>query len=190
MDPRPRDTSWGFFGRWLLGTTIGWFVGILLAIGLSYAIVGLFYPEESNLIVGLVLGAAVGLAQVIAVRRLLPLTQRWVWGATVGLGIPFIIGVVVSATWFKGNEVSDMWLVLVAVVGGMLSGLFQAPTLRRHVPRARWWIPASLVSWGAAWLASLAWAEAGVLLGGVVLGTLSGLSLIWILQSAPAHEAA
>jgi len=189
MGPQVRDASWSLFGRWFLGTLIGWFVGILLAIGLSYTVVGLFYAEETNLIVGLVLGAVVGLAQTIAVRRVLPLTQRWVWGAAAGLGIPFIVGVVVSEVWFNVTETSDTWLVLVAVAGGALAGLLQAPALRRHTSRAHWWIPASLVSWGVAWLASVAWAEAGLLLGGVVLGAASGSLLIWMLRSAAAREA-
>jgi len=159
MGLQVRDGSWGLLGRWFLGTLIGWFVGVLLAIGLSYAVVGLFFAEETNLIVGLVLGAVVGLAQLVAVRGVLPLTSRWVWGAAAGLGIPFVVG------------------------------LLQAPALRRHTSRAHWWIPASLVSWGVAWLASVAWAEAGIVLGGAVLGAVSGSLLIWMLRSAADHEA-
>lgn len=189
MGLQVRDGSWGLLGRWFLGTLIGWFVGVLLAIGLSYAVVGLFFAEETNLIVGLVLGAAVGLAQLVAVRGVLPLTSRWVWGAAAGLGIPFVVGVVAAAIWSNVAEASDTWLVLVALAGGALAGLLQAPALRRHTSRAHWWIPASLVSWGVAWLASVAWAEAGLLLGGVVLGAVSGSLLIWVLRSATAHEA-
>jgi len=188
MVPQVRDASWGLLGRWLLGTLIGWFVGILFAIGLSYAVVGLFFAEETNLIVGLVLGAAVGLAQLVAVRGVLLLTGRWVWGAAAGLGVPFIVGVVVSGVWFNVTETSDTWLVLVALAGGALAGLLQAPVLKHHTSRALWWIPASSVSWGVAWLASVAWAEAGLLLGGVVLGAVSGSLLIWMLRSAAAHE--
>lgn len=190
MVTQVRYGSWGLFGRWFLGTLIGWFVGILLAIGLSYAVVGLFYAEETNLIVGLVLGTVVGLAQLVAVRGALPLTSRWVWGAAAGLGIPFVVGVVVSGVWFNVTETSDTWLVLVALAGGALAGLLQVPVLRRSTSRARalWWIPASLVSWGVAWLASVAWAEAGIVLGGAILGAVSGSLLIWVLRSATTHE--
>ncbi len=188
MGQQVRDGRWGLFGRWFLGTLIGWFVGALLAIGLSYAVVGLFFAEETNLIVGLVLGAVVGLAQLVAVRGVLPLTSRWVWGAATGLGIPFVVGVVVSGVWFNATETSDTWLVLVALAGGALAGLLQAPVLRRRTSRALWWISASSVSWAVAWLASVAWAEAGLLLGGVVLGAVSGSLLIWLLRPAAAHE--
>jgi len=188
MEQQVRDGRWGLFGRWFLGTLIGWLVGALIAIGLSYAVVGLFFADETNLIVGLVMGAIVGLAQLIAVRGALPLTGRWVWGAAAGLGIPFVVGVVVSAVWFNVTEASNTWLVLVGLAGGGLAGLLQAPVLRRRTAHALWWIPASSVSWGVAWLASVAWAEAGLLLGGAVLGAVSGSLLIWMLRPAAASD--
>ena len=189
MGPQGREGSWGLFGRWFLGTLIGWFVGVLLAIGLSYVVAALFGAEETNLIVGLVLGAVVGLAQLVAVRGVLPLTSRWVWGAAVGLGVPFVVAVVASAIWSAVAEASDTWLILVALAGGALAGSLQAPVLRDSTGRALWWIPASLVSWGVAWLASVAWTEAALVLGGAVLGAVSGALLIWVLRPTAAHEA-
>ena len=38
------------------------------------------YPKETNLILGLCFGAAVGLSQKIAVRRQITLAYGWVWG--------------------------------------------------------------------------------------------------------------
>ena len=184
-----RKDDWNLLGRWFLATFLGWFIGIILAIVLSYAIVNLFYPEETNLIVGLVLGAVVGGAQVIAVRRTLYLTRRWILGAAVGMGIPFIIGVVVGKILFSGAEASDIGLVPIAIVGGALAGLIQAPMLKRHTARAKWWILASVVSWGAAWLVSTAWGGLGLFTGGLVLGAVSGFLVIWLLKSSPTHEA-
>ena len=189
MDPQGRDGSWSLFGRWFLGTLIGWFVGVLLAIGLSYVVAALFSAEETNLIVGLVLGAVVTFAQLVAVRGVLSLTSRWVWGAAVGLGVPFIVAVVASAIWPSVAGASDTWLILVALAGGALAGSLQAPALRGSTARALWWIPASLVSWGVAWLASVAWTEAALVLGGAVLGAVSGALLIWVLRPTAAHEA-
>ena len=189
MDSQMRKHDWNLLGRWFIATFLGWIIGIILAIVLSYAIVNLFYPEETNLIVGLVLGAVVGGAQVIAVRRALELTRRWISGAALGMGIPFIIAVVIGRAWFGGREASEMWLVPVGIVGGALAGLIQAPVLRRHTGRARWWILASVVSWGAAWLVSTAWGALGLLTGGLVLGAVSGALLVWLLRSSPTHEA-
>jgi hypothetical protein len=84
------------WGRWVVATTLGWVVGVLAAFPLSYFVVNLVYPKETNLIVGLCLGAAVGVSQAIAVRPRITLGRGWVWGATAGLGIPFVLAVVVD----------------------------------------------------------------------------------------------
>ena len=188
---RVRDTGWVLWGRWLLATLIGWFVGLIASIVLLYNTWN-FFPEETNpiaviavVISGLLPGAGVGLAQMITVRQALPLTQRWVWGAAVGMGIPFIVAGGVLGT----VEASGMWIVLVAVAGGALAGLIQAPTLRRHTSRAQWWVSASLVSWGIAFLITVASFQAWILAGGAVLGVVSGALLIWIIRSSPGHEA-
>ena len=185
MVTKVKDSSFGILGRWFIATLIGWVVGIIAAIVLSYAIVGLFFSESSNLIVGLVLGAVVALAQMISVRRILPLTWRWVWGAAVGMGIPFIAAVVIDEIWFDAAEGSDMGLVLVGAVGGALAGLIQARVLKPHTNQAQWWILASLVSWGLAELTSVAFGEVGILVGGIVLGGVSGVLLIWMLRYTP-----
>jgi uncharacterized membrane protein len=182
MDSQAHPTRWKFLGLWVVATFIGWVVGVVIAIVFSYLIVNLFYPKETNLILGLVLGAVVGLTQMLAVRRLVFLTYRWVWGAAVGMGIPFIVAVVIDEIWFSTSEASDLWLVLVAVVGGAFAGVLQAPTLRPHTPSARWWSLASIAAWGLAWLTSAILGEGGFLLGGVILGAVSGSLLIWILK--------
>jgi hypothetical protein len=197
MDAQVRDATWDLWGRWLLATLVGWFVGIIAAIAIMhnvYDIGDLFYRQETDLIVvivGLVPGAGIGLAQMMAVRQVLPLTQRWVWGAVVGMGIPFIVAMILDEVWLGPEPpTSGMWLVPVAMAGGALAGLIQVPTLRRHTSRAQWWVPASLVSWAISWLIIVAWGVgAGILFGGAVLGVVSGALLIWILRSSPGHEA-
>jgi len=188
MDSPVQRISWSFWGRWLLATFLGWVGGIILAIVLSYLIVNIFYPKETNLIVGLVLGAVVGFAQMIAARRIVALTFRWVWGAAVGMGIPLLVAVIIDEIWFSASEASDMMLVLVAVLGGAVAGFLQAPALRRHTPMAQWWVLASVVSWGLAWLISAVIGEAGFMLGGLVFGALSGAFLVWIVNSSSADK--
>ena len=190
MDSQALPTSWSFWGRWVVATCIGWVLGIIMAFALSYQVVNLFYPEETNLIVGPVLGASVAFAQMIAARRLVSLTYRWVWGAAVGLGIPFIVAVLIDEIWLGTSETSEMWLLLVVAAGGALTGVLQARALRPHTPRAQWWILASLMSWGLAWLTSIVVGEAGFRAGGIILGALSGALLIWLLRFLSADDAA
>ncbi|MGD8698203.1 MAG: hypothetical protein PVJ43_02865 [Gemmatimonadales bacterium] len=74
-----------------MATFIGWVVGMLAAIILSYVVLNsLVYAKETNLIVGLCLGAAVALSQKIVVRRRLDLAISRLWGAVIGIGIPFV----------------------------------------------------------------------------------------------------
>lgn len=108
------------------------------------------------------------------------------WSDAVGFGIPFVVAVIIDEMWFSAAEASEGWLLLVAVVGGAIAGLLQARALRPHTPKAKWWIFASLVSWSLAWLTSVVLGEIGFLVGGLVLGAVSGGLLIWLLRSSTA----
>lgn len=176
------DINSGLFWRWAIGTLIGWVLGLIVAIGLTYAIIALIDGEETNLVVGLCMGAVIALAQKLAVRDTLALGARWIWGGAVGLGLAFIAATILAMTVPAVAWASDTWLVLVSVVGALLSGLLQAPALREHTARARMWALASVVSWGAAWGVTAVIPEAGLLLGGLVLGLVGGGMLMWILR--------
>lgn len=189
MDSREQSIGWAFWGLWLLATVIGWVVGIIVAIILSYTIVNLFHPEETNLIVGLCVGAGVGSAQVIAVRRVLSLTWGWVLGAIVGMGVPYTVAVLLTEDWLGAIQVSEIWLIPIVVVAGVLAGVIQVTALTRHTLRARWWIWASVVAWGVTWFISFTLRKPGLLVGVLVHGALSGLFLIWLVRTSPPREA-
>jgi len=90
----PEDKE--FVLEWIGATVIGWFIGIVSAIILSYLVINPIYPKETNLIVGLCIGAAVGLSQKIAARQWITLSKSWIWGAMVGIGFPFIVSVIIE----------------------------------------------------------------------------------------------
>ena len=136
MDTQSRELDWGLWAWWFVATFIGWIVGVIGGFFLTYAVVIPLYHKETNLILGLCVGGAVSLSQKIAVRRRMPLTQSWVWGAMIGLGIPFMIGVFWPAA-----------LAPLMVVGAALCGYLQLPALRPHVSRVYWWVLASTILW-------------------------------------------
>lgn len=171
------DVGWGFWIRWVVATIIGWLVGTFAAIILSYLVVNLVYPKETNLIVGLCVGAAVGLSQKIAVRRWITLAYSWVWGAMVGIGIPFVVIVLLDELRPGAGE---GWWPLLLIAGGALSGLLQVPALRPHTSRVYWWVLASTVSWSLAWFISRVAGITGFLAGGAVLGAVSCGLLLWL----------
>jgi hypothetical protein len=70
-----------------------------MAIVLSYLVLNLVNPKETNLIVGLCMGAVVGFCLLVVARRWIKLARGWVWGAMVGMGIPFVAAVIVDELW-------------------------------------------------------------------------------------------
>lgn len=116
--PTPRP-AWKFVAGWSLATVAGFVVGMLGAIVLSYPVVNLFYPKETNLIVGLCVGAGVGAGQIIAARPWLRLAKSWMWGAAVVMGPPFIATVVLRELgWELDAAPARVSLATVALAGG------------------------------------------------------------------------
>ena len=192
MSSGGRNPGWGLWARWFLATVIGYFVGVVVAIVLSYTIVNLFHPEGTNLIVGLGVGAGIGFAQVIAVRRVLPLNLRWTWGAIVGFGLPFTVDLLLlDEAWFGAVEASVVWLIPIVIVAGAFAGAIQTAALRRHTHRAGWWIWTSVVSWGVPSLIFFSLDDPGqaLLIGVLVSGALSGAFLIWLVRTSPSTDA-
>ena len=190
MDSSGQNIGWRLWARWLLATLIGYVVGAGFAIVLTGTIggiaslLGLFHPRETDLIVGLCVGAAIGLAQVIAVRWVLALNLGWVWGGLVGFGLPFTLDVLLDEGWLGAIEVPLAWLITVGIIAGALAGIIQTAALRRHTPRAGWWTWMSAASFGIASLCffSLDDAGLGLIAGMLVVGVLSGAFLVWLVK--------
>jgi hypothetical protein len=189
MDSRGQIIGRALWGRWLVATVFGWVVGIVVAIVLSYTVVNLFHPEETNLITGLCVGAAIGCAQVVAVRRVLLLQWWWVFGAMVGFGVPYTVFVLFAESWFGAIQVSAMWLIPIVVAVGALAGVIQVGALKRHTLKAHWWTWLSMVTWSLTWLVSFTLRDPALLVGILVHGALSGASLVWLVSTSPSHEA-
>ncbi len=193
MGSQRQKMGWGLVGWWILASVIGFLIGCIPAIVLTYAIVMRFHPEETNLIGGVCIGAAIGLAQVFSARRVLSLKWVWVLGVIVGMGVPWAVGLLLSEAWFGGFQVSRMWLTPIVIVAGALAGLIQVGALTRYTPKAYWWVWLSVMIWGVTWLVTFAftWDEPMFNPFVVVLvhGALSGASLIWLIRTSSSNEA-
>jgi hypothetical protein len=179
------DTGWDLWLRWMIATGIAWIVGMTAAFPLSY-LLNVVYPKTTNVLVGLCLGAAVGVAQKIAAKRWIDLTWSWVWGAVIGVGAPFVVAEIIDVLWpgsggYTGDRMSVWALVICA--GGLIAGSLQMRVLQRFTPKAVWWVPASIVSWGLAWFVMDLAGMMGLAAGGAVLGAVSGGFLLWIFKN-------
>ncbi len=155
--PTGREVWW----RWTLASSIALVIGVPLGLALCWTallmgsyVIGL---EDENLMIligapsfGVFLGAASGIAQQIAMRRILPVAaRRWtvltIAGALVG---SIAVALVVIASFGLGLSDEDGWMLapVCGALGGAMIGLAQRFALPQYFPR-RWWVLASSVSW-------------------------------------------
>lgn len=180
-----------FLLNWITANGIGWLVGSIGAIILSYLVVNIFYHKETNLIVGLCIGASVGYAQWFVLKRKFKISSLWGLVCTVCMGIPFIAEVIMDESghkipYFQGDY-EFLGRLIFGMIVGLVIGLLQMQFLKPYFKKAAWWIAASSVGWGVCFLASsvpMPLAMLGMLSGGVLLGLITGYSIIWMNRSA------
>ena len=179
--------GWRFWGRWVLVTTIGWTVGNILAFIVAHLvapIVSIAIPHETNLVVGVCLGAVVGYAQRRYAPNRITASGRWILSTAIGMGIPFVVVTIAHEIWSG----IPLGVVLILAVGGLFTGLLQLRNVRRHSGGSGWWLLASIAGWGLGWVTMNLGFAVGLLLGGAVLGAVTGGAMVWLLQSPPATD--
>ena len=190
MQSEHEKIGWRFWRTWVLATTIGWPAGIITAFIVAH-VVNLVYPKETNLVFGLCLGAVVGYMQRRFAKNPITASGRWVLSTSIGMGIPFVVGVIAHEIWsgIPGLVPGALpSLVLIVAVGGLITGLMQFRNMRRHSRRSGWWVLASLVGSGLGWLAMDLGFPFGLLIGGVPLGMVTGGAMVWLLHSPLSTE--
>ena len=192
MNPVDLQADRHLFTGWLLATFAGWLLG--LALILAAAFLGdLLGSGGSQFILGAGMGTGVGYMQGRIVKYLSDEAGPWLWASIVGIGAPFFVSDLLAALW----AAFPFSLPLSVAIGGLLAGYLQRRILAPHTPRANWWVPASFAGWIlAAGMAALSGMLTGVLpgawgaiinlglilLGGVVMGAVTGGALVWILK--------
>jgi hypothetical protein len=190
---------------WVIGFPLG-FVFVAVAGG----IIGVHEGSDSiilklgldNAALFIFIVAVVSLMQWLALRRIFRRAGFWVLASIIGFTISSIShGVVCHICGYPddlGPHGALVWAVAF-VVGGTLTGVLQQRILRRQVYRSAWWVPASAAGWGLSvigfGLIELAFPkEAGpfatligglvlpVGLGAILLGIVTGGTLIWLLR--------
>ncbi len=88
-------------------------------------------------------------------------------------------------TYFQENY-EFLGRLIFGIIVGLVIGLLQMQFLKSYFKKAAWWIVASTVGWGICWLASsvtMPLAILGMLVGGVLLGLITGYGIIWMSRS-------
>lgn len=162
-----------FLGRLVFASGIAWPVGIIVAIVLSYGVVNLFYSKETNLIVGLCLGAVVAYSQWLIIKRYFKIGAWWIFAAAIGIGLPFVIEVILSELSESEISITEIEIIDQAIllfVGGLVTGLLQYNIFKSLTPKFRWWIIISPLAWGIGWF--------GLILGGIIFGAITGITIL------------
>ncbi|WP_295673489.1 hypothetical protein [uncultured Mucilaginibacter sp.] len=194
-------------GQWVSLITCGWLIGFITGIFMADALETL-HLDFALIIVGM--SFWVGLMQRIALRKQLFINNLWVLFEVLGLSTPFVISnfiVVLLNNSFPGliGERTNMLLIIVATpIGGTFAGWLQYKfmLINDDSKNSREWIKYSFIGWTGcsffimtyflfATSLHLEKSMAGkllnisvLLLGGPILGGLSGLGLKSISNTA------
>lgn len=185
-----KDLGKKFMLQWISANVIGWIFGFLSAFILSHFVVNLFYDKETNLIVGLCLGGSIGFAQWFTLKKWYNISRNWVLVSTLCAGIPVILVVLLNDFGQVSTEILGDNQLLVRLLSGLIIGLligfFQIPLLKPFFNKASRWIIGSSIGWGLCSLALLLpmpFATFAILFGGFILGTVTGLCIVWMSYS-------
>jgi len=179
--------------RWTRATFLGWSLGfllILVCIAVSSG-VGL---GDTQFPIGLGMGLGVGLIQRRLIAERTGTSAGWLPATALGLTAPFVAH---DISKLLGLPVPYS-LAASIVAGGLVVGVLQWRILRRHSSRAARWIVASLLGWTLAsstvvlndkvmpripGIVGALIFIAVILVGGIILGAITGLVLPQVLAS-------
>ena len=205
MKAEGSQVGWGFWLRWVLISTVGWFVGFLMGFVLGGIIgdvigSGVLKRILQYFMLGAALGSGVCLMQWLVLRRRVSRAGWWVLASIAVFAVTGGGGYGAAVVAFGYSEGLEEWgsfaavlgWTVVVALGGAVTGILQWLVLRRQVSRAGWWVLASTVGWGLSMAVSMAVAGAfevvavgllfGLLVGGAVLGAVTGGALVWLLR--------
>jgi hypothetical protein len=136
--------------RWIWLTTAGWFIGILLIVGL--AMLGeiiLHAKEESGgqAAVGIGMGTGVGLMQWVVLRRYLESVQKWLWFSIFGFTLSYV-SFDLMATNIDLAIKAEVALPIATTLGALISSWLQYKFILRNITsKASNWIAYNTIAW-------------------------------------------
>lgn len=192
MKDTERQVGWGFWLLWVVASTVGMFVGLILTFFLySVYYAGLGFESSfayDMLATGFGIGIGVGISQWLVLRRRVSHVGWWVLANTAA---GFAIMLAGFAGYSEPLKSFSEFLSFtgVIVLGGAVTGIFQWLILRRKVSKAGWWVLASTLGWGLGVTVARAfpWGIDNYGIGplavtAAVLGAITGGVLVWLLR--------
>jgi len=157
-----------FWKRWVLQSAIGYLLGFW-----GGFIAGHFLL--SNVMIGIAIGAVVGLMQCRVLRDYTKVSSSWwVLSNVIGMGIGFGLYNVVWYVWEYPFDLS--WPLGIPgwsaafFFGGGIAGFLQQRMLRRHFCGSGWWAAICALGWGLSGFAIQLQIVSGAVLGAITAG--------------------
>jgi len=173
--------------EWVLASIVGWGIGFFVCEGLK----PFFYDITHLGGDGLIIGAAIGIAQGLVVRRRIAPMGWWVLASALGFGVGKFLGE--SAA---GGMPAVVGSLLAGAIIGASVGVAQWLVLRGKVTGAGWWLAANIAGWAIGWsLISLVEGAEGLstvvvyLIGGAgaaAAGIITGIALVGLSRTRTA----
>jgi len=203
-----RPISWLSLLLWVLASGAGWGLIPFLELGVVLPVFRVLFSKQTimgmsefsyafqgaifGIILGVLFGAVIGVFQWLVLRRHIDRAYWWIVATVAGLGLGAPLGIIALRPLFAGPTAiggSFYFILLAAVVPGIVVGLLQRLVLRWHFDWTWWWMLPSALTWPVTLLytlesgedVSLAVGRAGWLAElGLVMGAISGITLLLI----------
>ncbi len=181
--------EFGLWLSWTLATALGMLLGFLP----SLLVVNVLNLQWSRVIVPLLAGFLIGVAQWAVLRNYLTDTSHWILAGGTSWAVGYALGLFLIKI-FSGTLIGSL---VGYVLFGVTVAVIQWPILRREIPHIWSWILANVIGWTLGfYLGQLALnlfgndpaipplASTSVIsaISGLVAGAITGLALVWIVR--------
>ena len=178
------------FGMWL-EWTLATALGMLLGFASSIVLVNVLNLALARLLVPLVAGALVGLAQWVVLRKYINGVFDWILAGGASWAIGYALGLLI----INGLTATGLDSFIGYVLFGLIVAIVQWPILRREIPNVWMWVAANVVGWTTGFYLSQVsldlffngptidpLASTSVISGvsGLVAGAITGIALVLI----------
>ena len=145
---RPQ-VGWRFWLAWLVASIVGLVAGGFLPFTWPFAS-AISEASSARLWIalgGALVGASLGIAQALPLQwRKVDWSGWWAMGTTIGMSVGWVVASSTGGVLTLGAlQKASVDLAAAVVVVGVSLGIAQWPVLRGRVPRASWWVLASIV---------------------------------------------
>ncbi|SRR6266498_1872521 len=188
-EAKVQRNEFGLWIGWTLATALGLIIGFLP----SLLLINVLSLQLARVIIPLLAGFLIGLAQWVVLRNYVVSSHDWVLAAGTSWALGYALGLflidILSST--------PLGSLIGYLLFGAIIAIVQYPILRREIPHVWSWILANVIGWTLGfYLSQLALnlfsntpaipplASTSVTSGvtGLVAGAITGIALIWIVR--------